>query len=235
MHRFFIEESAGAEVLELPAPIAHQVTQVLRFRPGQSLVLFSGDGAEYEYRLRSVRPALVERVDRREPRTECDTTLELGVALLKRDRLEWVVQKTTELGVRRIVLLETARCIPDPSDQRSARKLERLWKIGVEAVEQCGGVRLPELTGPVALADYLRRPAVGDRFILHPASGSSLPRSGTSVQLLVGPEGGFSEDEVALAREQGWQPRGLGTRILRAETAAVAAAAAVLLPASVTS
>ena len=153
--------------------------------------------------------------------------LRFGIALLKGEKLEWVVQKLTELGVGEIAFLQTERVVATPGEGRWTARLVRYAAIAREAAEQCGRVRLPALHGPVGLADYLRAAGETPLFLVHPDAASplraALPARG-SARLLIGPEGGFSPREAALARECGATAASLGARILRSETAALAAA-----------
>ena len=240
--------TAGGEI-ELPNDVAHQARDVLRLGPGAALVLLDGAGGEWPATVTmvsraGVRVRLAERQDcAAEPRTQ--VVLCLGV--LKAAKLEWVLQKGTELGVAAFVPLLCERAVAG-AQELGAAKRERWRRILVEATEQCGRARVPELDEQCSLAQALARlPA--DALALMPweeertaslraalaaapaASSTGAARDDVpapAVYLFVGPEGGFSSGEVALARRHGAVTVTLGPRILRAETAALTAVALVM-------
>lgn len=232
MHRFCVPPPLrpGAEV-ELPEDTARQIARVLRLRPGAAVILFCGDGAEYAAELCAVTPHGVSAVvqDARAPEVELPRPLEVAVAVLKGEKLDWTVQKLTELGAAAILLMETERTVVTAGEERWPRRLERFRRIAREAAEQSGRVRLPEIREPRALAALL----AGEQVRLWcdpeapPGSPAALPASPAAVRLFLGPEGGFSPAETGAAREAGALPVWLGRRVLRAETAAVAAAVVV--------
>ena len=234
-HRFYVPaECLVGEVAELPADVAQQVTRVLRLRSGARVVLFSGDGSQTEAVLEEVAPRVVTArlLERTAPNVELPAELHVAVAVLKGEKLDWVVQKLTEIGAARISLLRTERTVVAAGEERWPRRLERFRRIAQEAVEQSGRVRLPRIQEPVALRKFLQQDPVGTRLILDPLAGkdiSAAVQPGIPVTLLIGPEGGFSAAEVDAAREAGFQGVRLGRRILRAETAAIAAAAIAAL------
>jgi 16S rRNA (uracil1498-N3)-methyltransferase len=158
---------------------------------------------------------------------ELPGTLHVAVAALKGEKLEWVLQKLTELGAARITFLTTERTVVDAGAERWSKRLERYARITREAVEQCGRVCLPELAGPVKLPQLLAQepPSL---FFLDPRAATSLQTalqpSPPRITLLIGPEGGFTPHEVEQAHLAGARGARLGARILRAETAALAAA-----------
>jgi len=228
-HRFHVPLplAPGAE-LPLPPAVAHQVARVLRARVGQRLVLFAGDGAEYPAELVSLTPPTARLGAATFPDTELPAALHVAVAALKGEKPEWVVQKLTELGAARVTFLETERAVATPGAERWSRRLERYARVAAEAAEQSGRVRVPAVAGPDSLAGVL---AAGERpaFILDPAAPARLAERlcpcPAAALLLVGPEGGFTATETAAAHEAGAVAVGLGRRVLRAETAALAAAA----------
>jgi 16S rRNA (uracil1498-N3)-methyltransferase len=211
--------------------VARQVYRVLRLRPGERICLFCGDGREHEAILEAVADGGLRAriVACREPAVELPRLLGVGLAVLKGERLEWAVQKLVEVGAGEIRLLRTARVVPAAGAERLERRLERLAAIAREAVEQCGRVRLPLLSGPHALPETLASPADRCTLIVHPSGDRSLAsalaeRPDGPCRLLIGPEGGFTPEEVALARSSGALAVTLGPRVLRSETAAIVAA-----------
>lgn len=235
MHRFFISaDLLASAAFALPPEVAGQVTRVLRLRSGQRVVLFCGDGGECEAVLEEVesRGVRVRLVERRIPDVELRCALHVAVAALKGEKLDWTVQKLTELGAARISLLLTERTIVSAGEERWSRRMERYQRIAREAAEQSGRVRVPALTEPRKLEEVLvSEPSGALRVFLDPRAPESLLRSlfpcPPHVLLLIGPEGGFTGEEQETARSLGALPRSLGRRVLRAETAAIAAAALV--------
>jgi 16S rRNA (uracil1498-N3)-methyltransferase len=208
---------------------AHHLATVCRLRPGAAVCLFNGDGRQY--------PAVVAAVERKRvilevqsvesPQRELPFPLEIGVPLPKGDRAQFLVEKLTELGATRLVPLRTSRSVVLPREGKWG-KLER-WVI--EASKQCGRNTLMEIAPLTDWASYAGRadlPAL--RGLAHPGGKESppLPQGGCDgVALAVGPEGGFTEEEVALAVAAGWRRVGLGPRTLRVETAAIVLAGVV--------
>ena len=256
--RYFVERPIDGDYSLLAGSEAHHLIHVMRAKPGQGVTLFDGSGREFAARVVRIGRAEVELavvshadVDRELPRP-----LVLGAALPKGERQKWLVEKAVELGVGRLVPLETARGVAQPVEQA----LVRLRRTVVEASKQCGRNRLMEIASPQGLAEFVAQadPAAL-RLLAHPASfaaaggmgrvgwaersephhelsGSywwdslcsahptpSFPPAG--VVFAVGPEGGFTDEEVALATAGGWKLIDLGPRILRVETAALALAA----------
>lgn len=229
--------------LALPDEIAHQARDVLRLGSGDTLRLLDGAGGEYAAQITQVaRRSVTARVGSREeglPQPAVRLTLCLG--LLKAARFEWALQKGTELGVATFQPLLTERAVA-ATEEFGAAKRRRYERILAEALEQCGGAWLPALAAPRTLADALAS-APADAIILIPwEEESAAPLTATlareaarragmanpEVWLCIGPEGGFSAREVALAQDAGALPVTLGPRILRAETAAIVAAALAL-------
>jgi 16S rRNA (uracil1498-N3)-methyltransferase len=231
-HRFFVAaELLCGERVRVEGPVAEQVRRVLRLRAGEEIGLFCGDGWEHRVRLLAVGDGWLEGegVERWRPETEPRAAVWLAVAVLKGEKLEWVIQKGTELGLAGILLLQTAHTIVTAGAERWEGRRERYRRIAVEAAEQCGRARVPAIEGPVRFAEALGRAAAFDRALLtHEESCLPLARAcagagpGGSALLFVGPEGGFAPDEVAAAEAARVPAVSLGPRVLRAETAALA-------------
>lgn len=211
---------------------ANHIMRVLRARDGEELTLFDGRGGEYGARITGLRKDSVT-VDVREHRalereSALDLTLAQGVS--RGDRMDWVMQKATELGVRRIVPMITERSVVRLDEERSEKKLQHWRGIAISACEQCGRNRVPDVTAPTRFFDALRgSDASATRLLLSPNASlraRDLPRP-AAVTLLIGPEGGLSDTEQEAAIRAGFQPLQLGPRILRTETAAIAALAAL--------
>lgn len=231
MHRFFVP----AELLEsspvtLPTETSRQIARVLRLRPGAQVTLFAGDGAETAAVIEEIGPrsCTVALGERSIPDVELPAELQVAVATLKGEKLDWVIQKLTELGAARIRLIRTERTVVIAGEERWPKRRERFERIAREAAEQSGRVRVPRIEEPVPLTELVRTSGTGRRLILDPLSAQPLAGSvtgGEPVLLAIGPEGGFTAAEVEAALASGFQPVSLGRRVLRAETAAIAAAA----------
>lgn len=221
--RFFLAQPlAPATTLDVGGDLHHHLANVLRAGPGSALVLFNGDGADYPTTVLALdRKTARLHIDARVPNpSESPLHLTLYQALLKGEAFERVLQKATELGVQRIVPLLSQRCAA------KGARLERWRGIVIASAMQCGRSRLPELDEPRPLAEALRDEAPV-RWLFSPHHGPSPAPAGSAsaLALLIGPEGGFSDAEVAEAVAAGWQCQRLGPRILRADTAATVALA----------
>lgn len=220
LHRFFVDPAAMAgERFAIPSAIERQVRGVLRLGDGDRIVLLPGDGTEAVCRLVD-GDCVVE--ERRTVASEPRHRLTVVQALLKGDALEEVVQHATEVGVARFRLVVTERCV---ARELSPGKLERLRAIVREAAEQSERGIVPAVEPPVALSEAFE-PGSVLLFERHDGLGLAAITPPTSV--IIGPEGGFGNSEVAAAGQAGVILAGLGPRILRSETVAVAAAAVVL-------
>lgn len=220
----------GARVT-LRGPAAAHVTRVLRLGAGDAVTLFNGDGMDYPARIVALRHGSVdaEVTGRTAARAESPLAMTLVQGIARAERMDLVVQKATELGVAAIVPVATARSVVKLDADSRDRKTAHWRGIAVAACEQCGRARVPDVLEPVTLAARLAKPAdAGLRFLLSPDADSSLAaaaRGATSVELLVGPEGGLEDAERKSALAAGYRSCGLGPRVLRSETAALAALA----------
>ena len=225
--------AAGATVA-LPPQAEQHALRALRLRPGDEVVLFDGAGGEWSGHLveagRGLRVSLGEW---RGVEREAPLALTLAQALAVADKMDWIVQKAVELGAKAIVPVQARRSVLRLSGERAEKRLRHWQQVTVSACEQCGRNRLPGLAEVVDLPHYLARPgqAGETRLLLSPDAGiglSALPRPAGAVTLLVGPEGGFDPDEEAAALSAGFQAVSLGPRVLRTETAGLAAIAALM-------
>lgn len=230
--RFFLDVELTAGVtIDLPAGVAHHATHVLRLREADSLVLFNGRGGEYHGRL-AARGSRAELATHVAVERESPVALTLVQAWIATDKMEWVVEKAVELGAAGIVLAPARRSVVQLEGARLARRMERLRDVVVAACCQCGRNRLPAIDACADLAEALHRArADGAGLVLQPDAAESLidvARSGpTSFAVAIGPEGGFDPGELALAAHAGYRPVRLGTRVLRTETAGLAALSAL--------
>jgi 16S rRNA (uracil1498-N3)-methyltransferase len=230
--RYFVEAPILGPQARLVASEAHHLAHVMRAKPGATVTLFDGSGAEFPARVATVGRSEIELevLSREAVDRELPVKITLGVALPKGDRQRWLVEKATELGVARLVPLETERAV----DRISSSALERLRRAVIEASKQCGRNRLMQIEAAMKLAQYVEEcPGASLRLIAHPVAGEEamVPRftvaTPREVDLAIGPEGGFTNAEVEHAQSLGWQRVSLGSRILRVETAAVALVAAI--------
>ena len=236
LNRVFVGEllSTGSEVL-LPDAAAYHVARVLRLRAGAPLVLFDGSGADFRGEVVAVEGDRV-RVsvgERSAGLRESPLAITLVQAVSRGERMDWTLQKATELGVRRIQPVLSARSVVRLDEQQAAKKLRHWQAIVAAACEQCGRSVLPLVEAPLELPRYFAGPrGEGRRLVLSPDAARSvatvaarLDGDVTGVELLIGPEGGLEATEVAAAALAGFEPVRLGPRVLRTETAGIAALA----------
>ncbi len=222
--RFYVNCELKPGPVVLQGPEAHHLAVVCRVRRGDAVCLFNGDGRQY--------PARVEEADRRSvtldvfavesPARELPYRLEIAAPLPRGDRAQFLLEKLTELGVTSFIPLQTARSVVHPRET----KLDKLQRHVIEASKQCGRNALLQVRPMVEWSAFCRSAELPQRRILgHPGGEGKLEdamRSDTVVA--VGPEGGFTDEEIELARTAGWRLLDLGPRILRVETAALALA-----------
>lgn len=194
------------------------------------MVLFNGDGDAFNARLEQAdrKGAAVAILDRRpDPETESPLHIHLGIALSKGDRFDWVLQKATELGVSAITPLQTQRVDVRLNRERSEKKQRHWRQVLISACEQSGRNRLPMLAESSALDAWLEAVKADEKWVLCPDQTGSLASSAapTSIALLVGPEGGLEDAEIERAQRAGFSALQLGPRVLRTETAPLAAIA----------
>lgn len=213
--------------LELEESPSHHLSKVLRMQPGRELVLFNGSGGEFfacitaiNKKTVSVQVGTFQAEDRQSP-----LDLELAIGISRGERMDWVLQKATELGVTRITPLFTERTEVKLAGERQDKKMHHWEQILIHACEQCQRNILPVLSQPIALENWLVQVDSQSKFVLHHRDSQRLPASGKtdSVALLIGPEGGLSDVEIEWALAKQFLPLTLGPRVLRTETAPIAA------------
>jgi 16S rRNA (uracil1498-N3)-methyltransferase len=230
--RFFVNEFRNHRA-ELLGEEAHHLTRVLRVERGQKYEVSDNRSAYLATVAEAHKSRVVFELDKVLPPKPQPVAIELGIALIKFDRLEWILEKGTELGVSRFRLFIAARS-EKGLDHGAIKRMARWERILIESSQQCRRDRLPALDAPVAL-EALLASAAGLRLLLDEEPGlphvltqlPSHPGAGERASLVVGPEGGWTEPERQVAAARGWTPASLGSQILRAETAAVAACAVV--------
>jgi 16S rRNA (uracil1498-N3)-methyltransferase len=228
--RYFIDTALSPGVVELDGPEAHHLATVCRVRPGDAVCLFNGDGREYPARVVEVskRQVSLEVTAVETPIREVGFRLEVAAPLPKGDRAQVLVEKLTELGVTLFTPLQTARSVVHPREA----KLDKLQRHVIEASKQCGRNVLMQVGPLTEWTMFCESPALPSlRLFAHPGGESAIRKpEREDVVYAVGPEGGFTHEEVARALAVGWRTVSLGPRILRVETAALALATLLAIP-----
>jgi 16S rRNA (uracil1498-N3)-methyltransferase len=227
-------------IIALSGEETHHLTHVLRMAPGDSAFVFDGCGREYRCNFRGVKDnrAQLEVGEMLPDVVESPVEITLAQALAKGEKFDLIVQKATELGVSRIVPLLTRYAEARLDDQQAARRIERWRRISLEAVKQCGRRKLVEITAPRTLREFLGAgglaSAAHQTLLLFSEQGgvaiidALAERSNSQpVVAMVGPEGGWSDDDLAMLNEAGSKAVTLGPRVLRTETAAIVALALI--------
>lgn len=235
--RVFVDEPLAANTLaRLPQQAADHVAKVLRLKPGALLTVFDGRGGEYDAELLSVARAAVElRVGtHRAVERESPLRVTLLQSLARGEKMDWIVQKATELGVDAIVPLAAERSVVQLDGGRAERRVAHWQAVAIAACEQSGRNRVPRIEAPLPFDAACQPPAepAQCRWMLVPGAARPLTVASeaaagrcTRIALLVGPEGGLTDEEQATAARLGFEDVSLGPRVLRTETAGVAALA----------
>lgn len=232
--RSFIDQPlAIGQRFVLPELTTHHLVRVLRLEVGDNVVLFNGDGHDYTAQLLSAqkRGAEAEITDRVELKTESPLQITLVQGIARGEKMDLILQKATELGVATIAPVITDRTEVKLDGERSDKKMNHWRGVLAAACEQCGRARLPEILEPQPLAKFAASDDSTRRFVLDPEAKNSLAdlrlSGDTRLSLAIGPEGGFSERDLAMLRAGGYETVRLGPRVLRTETAGMAAIAAL--------
>ena len=230
--RHFVDEAlVVGDSLLLPEVAHAHLVRVLRLAPGDRVRLFNGDGYDYEAELEAAgkREARARVLSRVAVASESPLAITLAQGIARGEKMDLVLQKATELGVARIAPVQTERTEVKLDGERAEKRGAHWRGVVASACEQSGRARLPELLPPRSLADFLATDSTTLKLVLDPAAATTLaqvqPAPGETICLLVGPEGGLSERDLAAARAVGFSGLRLGPRILRTETAALAAIA----------
>lgn len=213
--------------LSLAEPQSHYLSKVLRMQAGRELILFNGEGGEYSAEISAVQKKFVDvSIKEFSPENrQSHLQLELAIGVSRGERMDWVLQKATELGVTKITPLMTERTEVKLGGERADKKMEHWQQIIISACEQCQRNLLPVLAAPQDYSEWIKQCNAELKFVLHHRDSKKLPQEQTpkSVALLIGPEGGLDDDEIAQAIANEFSPLTLGPRVLRTETAPVAA------------
>ncbi|MBK7357223.1 16S rRNA (uracil(1498)-N(3))-methyltransferase [Propionivibrio sp.] len=237
MNRFYCPlPLENTSQLALPEAAARHASRVLRLREGDDLILFDGHGGEYVARIARIERAqvVVNVLEWRDAECEAPIRVSLVQGLQAGEKMDMTIQKAVELGVSRIVPVKSQRSVVRLERERSARRVEHWRAVAIAACEQCGRNRVPEVDALMDLVQWLDKPGGEEimRLMLVPGSEHTLdsiapvaPRG--QIELLIGPEGGLAMEELKKAEQAGFLPIRLGPRILRTETAGLAALAAI--------
>ncbi len=230
--RLFTDQplTPGNQVV-LKGNVAQHLSRVLRARAGDQIALFNGDGQEFAATVltASKREASVDIGEAATPQTESPVYTTLGLCLSKGDRFNWAIQKATELGVGAIAPLYSERVDFSTPQDRMEKRIAHWQQIAISACEQCGRVKVPSITPPQSLVSWVDNASAEQKWVLHCADDTSASASAVThgaprdAALLIGPEGGLTDQEFAAANAEGFQLLQLGPRVLRTETAPAAA------------
>jgi len=228
LSRFFIDPPLSLGEHELPEAQAHYISRVLRMAEGDAVQVFDGSGQEFlgvlaEVGKKHVRVQLNEQFD---GQPQSPLHIHLGQGLSRGERMDWAIQKATELGVNEITPIFSERCEVRLKDERADKRLLHWRQVAISACEQCGRSTVPVIHPPLLLADWLKQTEAGLKLVLHPVAEPLVSHARPStLAFLIGPEGGLSDAEVEQARSAGYHAARLGPRVLRTETAPVVALA----------
>lgn len=226
--RVFVDQPLSTDQqIALPAETAHYLLRVLRLSDAAPVRVFNGRGGEYSGTLKQTgKNTLAVALNAFDPNNRSSALrTHLGIVISRGERMDWVVQKATELGVSSLTPLYSERCEVKLRGDRLSKKLEHWRKVSISACEQSGLNLVPEIGAPVPLSDWLTSANSQLKLILHPGPAQPLEQGDNpeTIALLIGPEGGFTEQEVELASRRDFTPLQLGPRVLRTETAPIAA------------
>lgn len=241
MHARFYHpaEITVGQLTELSVENKHHAARVLRLRRGDSITLFNGNGGEFSARIDNITKSSTTVLVANYHDTDCESPLniELAQAICANEKMDWIIQKAVELGVTCIQPVTAARSIVHLSGERSTKRLQHWQKIVISACEQCGRNHLPQVSPLISLPEWLSLKKTSKsphdlHLMLSTAATESLrniptPTVNAKVALVIGPEGGFTGEEIMAIRHAGFIPLRLGKRILRTESAALAAVAAL--------
>ena len=220
----------SANSIELDGQASHYLTRVLRLSEGDPLILFNGDGRDYSAEISGIRDkrVVVRLLNSNNPANESPLKIHLVQAICRGERMDYVLQKATELGVFSIQPLKSQRVEVRLDETRQAKRMAHWQGVVISACEQSGRALVPEVKTPLSLPEWMTSTVESPRLVLDPLAEnrlSDLSVALASISILVGPEGGFTDEEMAKARVNDIMPVSLGPRVLRTETAGPAAIA----------
>ncbi|MHB1948880.1 MAG: 16S rRNA (uracil(1498)-N(3))-methyltransferase [Gammaproteobacteria bacterium] len=221
------------ETIQLEEGAAHHIARVLRAKVGDDVILFNGEGNEYAGVIASIdKKAVSVHIKKLIIRcSESPLELYLAQGISRGEKMDYTIQKAVELGVKKIYPLSTERCNVKLDEERREKRLQHWRSIIISACEQSGRNQIPYIESPQTLEQFLEKSDADFKFVLAPLAEKKLAQmpiqKNSRVILMIGPEGGLSEHEIRLAEQKNFLPLNLGPRVLRTETAAVAAIAAL--------
>lgn len=231
MYRFFVEPGQiGDGKIEIIGPDVNHIRNVLRMRPGEEVLVCCGDEWEYTCRIVAFEEEKVwsEIIDTQKPGKELLSRICLFQCLPKSDKMEWIIQKAVELGASEVVPVSSKRCVVKLDQKKAEHKVSRWNGVAASAAKQSKRMIVPEVQRVMSFQKALEYAKTMDVQLIpyEKAEGIAAARrrlseiqAGQSIAVFIGPEGGFEEEEVSMAVEQGFSPISLGKRILRTETA----------------
>ncbi len=231
--RSFVEQPLEpGHTVELTEAVRGHLTRVLRLGDGDAVTLFNGDGHDYPAVIVGNGKQAAVQVLAREPAAAPEAGIEitLAQALARGEKMDWIIQKATEIGVARIVPVTSQRSEVRLDRERAEKRVEHWRKVAISACEQCGRARVPAIDAPRALHDMAAAITGGTRLVLEPEGDrrlADLAQPVDRVALLVGPEGGLETHELQSLASLGWHGLRLGARVLRTETAGLVAVSAL--------
>jgi 16S rRNA (uracil1498-N3)-methyltransferase len=235
--RFYVPEgSVKGDAIEVSGDEAHHILDVMRLKRSDEVVAFDGSGMEYVGFIDSVKnkSLTIKIVSSRRSSDSLQARITLIQAITKKDKMDYIVEKATELGVRSIIPLSAERSIPDWDESKKSARVERWRKIAREAAKQCGRADVPEISDIADIGKAVSSVEGYDIKMIAALAEGTIPlakaigqfRSGR-VAIAIGPEGDFTKAEIGLALGAGFKPVGLGPRVLKSDTAGLAVIAII--------
>ena len=226
--RLFIEATLSPNALiSLDDKASHYLNKVLRLKPNAPLIVFNGDGDQYNATIETIakKTVTIRTKDCDSINKESPLSIHLGIAISKGDRMDWIIQKATELGVTGITPLTSERTEVKLTGERLEKKLQHWQQIAISACEQCGRNQIPTVNTLTSADDWISSVTAERKLVLHHRTEQTIDATLdiASAALLIGPEGGLTEGEINAAQQQDFQALRLGPRVLRTETAPLAA------------
>ena len=230
---FVDQELTEGQILSLEGKTCNYLVNALRLKEGQVLTVFNGSGFEYSATLQSAskRSAKIAVAQATLANRESPLQTHMAIGVSRGERMDWALQKANELGVSEITPIFSERCEVKLKGERLQKKMEHWRQTLISSCEQCQRNTLPKLNQAINLDEFLTKPNSDLKLVLHHRSSTTLKEfdKPENVTLLIGPEGGLNEDEIALAHKSGYTNLTLGPRVLRTETAPVVALSAAQL------
>lgn len=215
----------------LDGPSSQHLNKVLRLKPGDEIILFDGEGTQIDARIADNTHGLTRVVSLNQPMTTCRSPVEihLGLAISKGDRMDYAIQKSVEAGVGEITPITTERTIVRLDSKREKSRIVHWQGVVLNACEQCGQNYRPQLNHIMSLQQWAQQPSSGLNLVFDLAADQALHQlqPASRVRIVIGPEGGLSDNELAMLEQYKFIRTKLGPRVLRSETAAVAASIAI--------